>query len=132
MATKSFSIQDVGYICDGSIPFFLRSNPHPVPSCSDQVRWVAEILKGDKVLLDAPCAHEPVENADAACLVVRAARARTAEGLLPDDGTRALLVVVHVAGGVAELVRGEDERSAVGGEAGGVVRERLGDACTYT
>src|SRR5918996_3502864 len=49
-------------------------------------------------------------------LVVRPARAGTAEGLLPDDGARRLVVHVEVAGGVPEGVVRLLDRQALGGE----------------
>ncbi len=80
---------------------------------SREVRRVRKVLEPDEVLLDAPRGHEAVEDRDAARLVVRAAPSRTAERLLADNRARALLVVVHVAGRVAQAVRRVHERLAV-------------------
>ena len=84
---------------------------------SSQVRRVLEVLEADEVVLHAARANKAVEDADATGLVVGAASTRAAERLLADDSACALLVVVHVAGGVAQLVARLDERLAVGGEA---------------
>lgn len=85
---------------------------------SSKVRWVREVLEPDEVLLDAPRGHEAIEDRDAARLVVRAAAPRATERLLADDRARALLVVVHVAGGVTQAVRRVYEGLAVRRETG--------------
>lgn len=65
-----------------------------------------ELFQSDKVLLDTSSTDEAVEDADAACFIVRSTRARTSEWLLSNDSTCALLVVVHVSGSIAQLVCG--------------------------
>ena len=81
-----------------------------------EVRGVEVVLEPDEVLLDAARGHEAVEDRDGARLVVRAAAPRTAERLLPDDGARALFVVVDVPGRVAQSVRRLHECVAVRGK----------------
>lgn len=83
-----------------------------------KVGRVREVLEPDKVLLDAARGHEAVEDRDAARLVVCAAAPRATERLLADDRARALLVVVHVAGGVTQAVRRVYEGLAVRRETG--------------
>lgn len=78
-----------------------------------QVRRVEVVLEADEVLLDAPRRDEAVEDRHAPGLVVCAARARTTERLLPNNGTRALLVVVDVAGRVAQSVGSLEQSLAV-------------------
>ena len=73
-------------------------------------------LEPDKVLLYAARRHEAVEDRDGARLVIRAAAPRPAERLLPDDGARALFVVVDVPGRIAQSVRRLHECVAVRGE----------------
>jgi hypothetical protein len=77
-----------------------------------------EILQSHKVLLYAPGAHKPVEDRNASGLIVRSTRACTTKRLLANDGTRALLVVVHVTSRVAETVGSCQKRLAVASEAG--------------
>ena len=80
---------------------------------------VGRVLKSaqtDEALLDAARADEAQEQVHAARLVVRPARASAAERLLPDDGARALLVVVDVAGRVAQTVGRLEQRLALRGE----------------
>ena len=81
-----------------------------------EVGRVQVVLEPYEVLLDAARRHEAVEDRDGARLVVGAARARTSEWLLADDGTRALLVVVDVAGRVAQTVGRLEQRLALRGE----------------
>ena len=66
------------------------------------VRRVQVAREWHEVVLDAPDRHEAPEDAHAARLVVRAARARAAKRLLPDDRARALLVVVDISSSVSE------------------------------
>jgi hypothetical protein len=82
-----------------------------------QITGIYVVLQAHKVLLDAARADEPVEDADTARFVVRAAPPSTAEGLLPDDGARAFFVVVDISRSVAERIGRLDQCSAVGGEA---------------
>jgi hypothetical protein len=101
-----------------------------------RVARVRPVLETHKVLLDAPRAHEAVEERDAARLVVGPARARAAERLLADDRAGALLVVVHVPRRVPQRGRRADERGAVGGEAmacsaSAAMREREGRIWTH-
>lgn len=95
---------------------FTSASPS-IHTTSNQVRGIREVGDRYEVLLDAPRAHEPVEDAHATSLVVCAAGTRASEGLLPDDGTRAFLVVVHISGGVAEAFGGRDECTPVAREA---------------
>ena len=81
-----------------------------------EVGRVQVVLEPYEVLLDAARRHEAVEDRDGARLVVGAARARTSEWLLTDNGARALLVVVDVPGRVAQSVRRLHECVAVRGE----------------
>lgn len=67
------------------------------------------ILQRHEVFLDTPRRHKAIEDRHASCLVVCAACSSTAERLLPDDGAGALLIVVHVAGGVAQLVGSKEQ-----------------------
>lgn len=76
-----------------------------------------EVLHAHKVLLDAPCADEPVEDTDASSLVVRPTAARTTERLLAHHSTSAFLVVINVSGSIAEPVGGGEKCLALGGEA---------------
>ncbi len=78
-----------------------------------QVGWIQVILQVHKVLLDAPRRHEAVEDRHASGLVVRSARTGTTKRLLTDDSTSALLIVVHIARSVTELVRSEQKGFAV-------------------
>ena len=87
------------------------------PTPLRKIRRIEVVLKPDKVLLDAARGDEAVEDRDAARLVVRAARARTAERLLANDRARALFVVVDVARRVPQAVRRVQERLAVRREA---------------
>lgn len=91
---------------------------------SFKVRRVQVVLQPNKIFLDTPRRHEAIENRHAARLVVRPARACTPERLLAHDGARALLVVVHVPGGVAQTVRRLDEGLAVRSEAATAMRIR--------
>lgn len=83
-----------------------------------QVGRVQVVLEPDEVLLDTPCRYKAVEDGHAAGLVVCATGTRATEWLLSDNSTRALLVVVDVAGGVAQPVRRLQQSLAVGGKAG--------------
>lgn len=76
-----------------------------------------EVLRAHKVLLDAPCAHEPIEDADASSLVVRPAGPRTTERLLAHHSTSAFLVVVNVSSSIAEPIGGGEEGLALGSKA---------------
>ncbi len=95
-------------------------------STSCKVRWVKGILQPHKALLNAPRRHEPVEDRDAASLVIRPTRARATKRLLPDHRARALLVVVHVPRRVAQRVGRVEERLPVRSEAiqGRIMSER--------
>lgn len=84
---------------------------------SNDVRWVLEILQPHEVLLDASGRHKAIEDTNAPCFIVGAACARAAERLLSNNSTCALLVIVHIAGRIAQLVRGDEERLSVSGEA---------------
>ena len=90
------------------------------PCCLDvllhEVGRVQVVLEPYEVLLDAARRHEAVEDRDRARLVVGAARARTTERLLADNGARALLVVVDVARSVAQTVGRLEQRLALRGE----------------
>ena len=90
------------------------------PFCLDvllhEVGRVQVVLEPYEVLLDAARRHEAVEDRDRARLVVGATRARTSEWLLADNGARALLVVVDVAGRVAQTVGRLEQRLAFRGE----------------
>lgn len=83
-----------------------------------QITGVGEVFEPHEVLLDTASADEPVENADASSLVICPTRPCATERLLPDDGSRALLIVVYVACCIAQLVRGADKRRPRSGEAG--------------
>jgi hypothetical protein len=83
---------------------------------SNQVAWVLEVFEANKVLLDAPRAHETIEEADATRLVVRSARTSTTKRLLTNYGTSALIVVVNVTRSMPESVRGCDQCCAVSAE----------------
>ena len=78
-----------------------------------KVGRVQVVLEPYEVFLDAARGHEAVEDRDATGLIVRAARACTAEWLLTDDRSCALLVVVDVACRVAEAVSGLQKHLAV-------------------
>lgn len=107
------AIRPLGFICG-------FANAHLL-----QVRRVQIVFQTDEVLLDTPRGDEAVENRHTARFVVRTTRTSTAEWLLPDDGARALFVVVHVAGGVAQPVRCLQECLAVLREAKGIVSSRI-------
>src|SRR5688500_15319092 len=87
------------------------------------------VLRRNERLLDRPRADPADEVPHRAGLVVRARRARAAEGLLADDGARRLVVDVEVPGGVPELrVRFLDGEAVVGEDgAGQAVRRRRVD-----
>ena len=93
-----------------------------------QVRRVGEVLQADEIFLDRARGDEAVEDGDAARLVVRATRASAAEGLLADDSACALLVVVHVAGRVAQLVGRLQENLALTREARAGLSQRSSSA----
>ena len=76
-----------------------------MPNILHQVGGVEIVFDADEILLDAPSRDEPIENCHAPSFIVRATGACTTERLLADDSACALLVEVHVARGVAELVR---------------------------
>jgi len=76
-----------------------------------------ELLKANKVFLDAPRADEAVEDADAPCLIVGPASTSTTEGLLANNSACAFFVVVYISGGVAEPVGRSQEGLALGCEA---------------
>ena len=82
-----------------------------------QVARVAILLQSNKSLLDAPRRYEAIKDTDASSLVVGAAAPGTSEGLLTNNSSRALLVVVHITGSVAKPVRGFDEHPPVRSEA---------------
>ncbi len=84
---------------------------------SEQIGRVLEVLKANKVFFDTPCTDETVENADTAGLVVGTAGPGTTEGLLANNGTRALFIVIDVASRIAQTIGGCDEGMTVGCEA---------------
>ena len=85
---------------------------------------VAVVRRRHERLLDRARAHPADQVPDRARLVVRARRARAAEGLLADDGARRLVVDVEVASRVAEgLVRLVDRVAVVREDGAG---ERVG------
>lgn len=67
----------------------------------------------DGGLLDGAGRNESVEDGDGTSLVVGTRSTSTTEGLLTDDGTSALVVVVHHARSVAEQVAGLDKSVSV-------------------
>ena len=83
------------------------------PGNLHQVTRVPVFLQPNETLLDTPRGYKPVEDADASSLVVRAATPGTSERLLTNDGSRTLIVVVHVSGSVAETIGGVDEHLSV-------------------
>lgn len=98
------------HIClfEVTLPLLLHSN---------DVRWVLEILQPHEVLLDASGGHKAIEYVNAPCFIVCPACACAAERLLSNNSTCALLVVVHIAGRIAQLVRGSEECLSVSREA---------------
>jgi hypothetical protein len=86
---------------------------------SNQIRRIPHLLQPHKILLDTPRTHKPIKDTHTPRLVVRPTPARPAEGLLPHHGARALVVVVYVAGGVAEAVGSGEEGLTVCSEAVG-------------
>lgn len=91
----------------------LRSSPHNL----HQVARVRILLQSNETLLDTPRGHKPVEDADTSSLIVRTATPGTSKRLLTNNGSRALLVVIHVSGSVTEPVGGLDEHLSVRSEA---------------
>lgn len=83
----------------------------------NKVRWVLELLQPNKVLLNASGRHKAIEDANAPCFIVCAACTCTAERLLSNNSTCALLVVVYITSRITQLVRGGEERLSVGGKA---------------
>ena len=107
-----------------SFAYFIPSSPgmsiafsSQYPIHLNQVRGVDVVFQSDKVLLDTPGRNEAVEESHASSLVVGATCASTAERLLTYNGTGTFLVIVYVAGRVAELVGSVDESLAIRVEA---------------
>ena len=82
--------------------------PEPI-KLSNQIRRIMHVLQPHKVLLDTPRAYKPIKNTNTPSLIVRPAPACSAERLLSHDSARAFLVVVDVAGTIAEEVGGSEE-----------------------
>ena len=74
---------------------------------------VVEIFQANEVLLDTPRTDEAIEDVDASSLIIGSTSTSTTERLLANNSTSALLVVVHIACGVPELVSCGDQRLAV-------------------
>jgi hypothetical protein len=72
---------------------------------SNQIRRIPKFLQPNKVLLDTARAHESVEDRNAPCFVVGSTCASATEWLLTDNRARALIIVVHIASGIAQFVR---------------------------
>ena len=85
---------------------------------------VAVVRRRHERLLDRARADPADQVPHRAGLVVRPRGARAAEGLLPDDGARRLVVDVEVAGRVAERLVGLVERVAIVREDGAGERVR--------
>jgi hypothetical protein len=76
-----------------------------------------EVFQSYKILLDAPCANESVEEIDAPSLVIRSTSPPATERLLAYNGSGTFFVVIDISCCVAELVGRKQERFAVRGEA---------------
>lgn len=87
------------------------------PNDLHQVTRVTILPQPNETFLDAPRRHEPVEDIDTSCLVIRSAPPTTSEGLLTYDGSRAFLVVIHVSGCIPKLVCGFHKHLPVRSEA---------------
>src|SRR5690606_31550964 len=103
--------------------------PPPPCACRSLRRHerIPVVGRRDEVLLDR-ARRDPAQQVERrARLVVGAAGAAAAEGLLADDGARGLVVDVEVAGGVTERGERLADRAAVTGKhgAGQAVRRRL-------
>ena len=91
---------------------------------SDLIARVFHLLGPHKLLFDAPRAHEPHQQVHAPRLVVRAARSRAPERLLPHHRPGALAVDVEIARRVPQRVLRVPDGFPVGREDG--AREGVG------
>jgi hypothetical protein len=83
-----------------------------------QIRGIRKpIFERHKRILDAPRTDKPGIDVKTPSLIIRPARTRASERLLADHGACALVVVVDVAGGMAEAGRRVQEGVAVRREA---------------
>lgn len=90
----------------------------PTLNASNQVRWVLEVLQANEVLLYASGRNEPIEDTDTPSFVVCTTCSPSSKRLLPHNSASAFFVVIDVASGVAQYVRGGQKGFAICSKAG--------------
>ena len=87
-------------------------------SFSNIITRISNLPTPHKILFDTPHAHEPTQQIGGPSFIVRAARPRTSEWLLPHHCSRALAIDVEVPRAVAQPIFCETDRLTVPGEDG--------------
>ena len=85
---------------------------------SNLIARILHLPTAHKILFDTPHAHKPTQQVRRPGFIIRPARPRATERLLPNHGTGALAVDVEIASAVAQLLFCEVDGGTVFGEYG--------------